>query len=109
MITTRLPAAELIYGKGVMPDTVLRIFAELSRTASPSSMTCFAFAGRSFVKYFNESREIRDTGVDACEGGFRVVAMDDGCDTEKGEPVEALLQVLAIPCVSSNTTTERYH
>jgi len=72
MITTRPPAAELIYGKGATPDTVLSIFAELSRTANPSSMTCFAFAGR---KDFDKSREIRDTGLDVCEDGF--VAMDD--------------------------------
>ena len=106
MITTRPPAAELIYGKGATPDTVLSIFAELSRTASPSSMTCFAFAGRSFVKYFDESREIRDTGLDACQGGF--VAMDNGYDNEKGsgnrylgsKPVEAPLQVLCFATVS---------
>jgi hypothetical protein len=82
MITTRPPTAELIYGKGATPDTVLSIFAELSRTANPSSMTCFPFAGRSFVKYFDESREIRDTGLDACEGGF--VAMNNGYDNTKG-------------------------
>lgn len=70
MITTRPPAAELIYGKGATPDTDLSIFAELSRTASPSSMTCFAFPGRSLVKYFDESREIFDTGLVAIDGGY---------------------------------------
>lgn len=79
MITTRPPAAELMYGKGATPDTFLSIFAELSSTASPSSMTCFAFAGR---KYFDKNCEIRDTGLEAFEGGF--VAMGDGYDKGKG-------------------------
>ena len=71
-------------------------------------MTWFAFAGRSFVKYFNESCEIRDRGLGACEGGlFSMAKTTNQCSTPVKTSYRWVLRKLEI-VISKNALVHRH-